>query len=133
MVNQIKSLKKRTIVIVVIASLAVIIPIMYLIHNSSTAIAAPLITVDPNLKADLVFQGLQNPTSMAFLGQNDILVLEKDQGTVQRIINGKMLAQPLLQVNVATDGERGMLGIAIAKNARMEIHLYFFIILKVNK
>ena len=39
MVTQIKSLKKRTIVIVVIASLAVIIPIMYLIHNSSTAIA----------------------------------------------------------------------------------------------
>jgi hypothetical protein len=38
---------------------------------------------DPNLKAELVFQGLQNPTSMALLGPNDILVLEKDQGTVQ--------------------------------------------------
>ena len=71
---------------------------------------------DSNLKTDLVFEGLKSPTSMAFLGPNDILVLEKDQGTVQRIMNGKMIPQPLLQVNVATDGERGMLGVAIAKN-----------------
>ena len=70
---------------------------------------------DPSLKADLVFQGLRNPTSMAFLGPNDILVLEKDQGTVQRIVNGNMLPQPVLHVNVASEGERGMLGIAIAK------------------
>jgi hypothetical protein len=53
MINQIKSFKKRTIVIVVIASLAVVIPIMYLIHNSSTDIAAPLITKDPNLKVEI--------------------------------------------------------------------------------
>jgi aldose sugar dehydrogenase len=70
---------------------------------------------DPSLKADLVFQGLRNPTSMAFLGPSDILVLEKDQGTVQRIVNGNMLPQPALHVTVATEGERGMLGIAIAK------------------
>jgi glucose/arabinose dehydrogenase len=50
----------------------------------------------------IVFRGLQNPTSMAFLGPNDILVLEKDQGTVQRIVNGNMLTQPVLHVNVAT-------------------------------
>src|SRR5215831_191767 len=55
---------------------------------------------------------------MAFLGPNDILVLEKDQGTVQRIVNGHMLPQPVLHVNVATEGERGMLGIAIAKDTR---------------
>jgi aldose sugar dehydrogenase len=70
---------------------------------------------DSNLRADLVFEGLKSPTRMAFLGPNNILVLEKDQGSVQRIINGKMIPQPLLQVNVATDGERGMLGVAIAK------------------
>ncbi len=54
---------------------------------------------------------------MAFLGPNDILVLEKDQGTVQRIVNGNMLAHPILSANVATEGERGMLGIAIATHA----------------
>jgi glucose/arabinose dehydrogenase len=71
---------------------------------------------DPNLKAELIFQGLQSPTSMAFLGPNDILVLEKDQGTVKRIVNGNMLTEPVLQVNVSTEGERGMLGIAISKH-----------------
>jgi len=35
------------------------------------------ITNGTNLKAEVVFQGLKFPTSMAFLGPNDILVLEK--------------------------------------------------------
>jgi glucose/arabinose dehydrogenase len=60
-------------------------------------------------------EGLESPTSIAFLGSNDILVLEKDRGTVQRIVNGKMLAEPLLEVNVANDATRGMLGIAVSK------------------
>jgi glucose/arabinose dehydrogenase len=46
------------------------------------------------------------------LGPNDILVLEKDKGTVQRIIDGKIMPEPILDVNVATNSERGMLGIA---------------------
>ena len=36
---------------------------------------------DSNLKAEVVFEGLTSPTSIAFLGPNDILVLEKDKGT----------------------------------------------------
>src|SRR5919112_4999487 len=44
---------------------------------------------DPNLGVELVSSdGLELPTSMAFLGPNDILVLEKEKGTVQRIVNG---------------------------------------------
>jgi aldose sugar dehydrogenase len=71
---------------------------------------------DPNLKVEVVFKGLKFPTSMAFLGPNDILVLEKNNGTVRRIVNGVMLPKPLLDVNVATLNDRGMLGIAVAKN-----------------
>jgi aldose sugar dehydrogenase len=70
---------------------------------------------DPNLKVEKVFTGLRFPTKMAFLGPNDILVLEKDNGTVQRIVNGKMLPEPVLDVNVANKFERGLLGIAVAK------------------
>jgi aldose sugar dehydrogenase len=76
--------------------------------------AAPVIVGDPNLKVETVFKGLVKPTSMAFLGPNDILVLEKNKGTVQRIVNDKMLPEPVLQVPVATNVERGMLGIAIS-------------------
>ena len=45
---------------------------------------------DPNLAVDVVAKGLQIPTSMAFLGPNDILVLEKNKGDVLRILNGEI-------------------------------------------
>jgi len=70
---------------------------------------------DSNLKAELVFTGeIKFPSSMAFLGPNDLLMLEKNEGTVKRIVNGTMLPQPLLDTNVANQNERGMLGIAVA-------------------
>jgi glucose/arabinose dehydrogenase len=71
---------------------------------------------DPNLKVETVAIGLALPTTMAVIGPNDILVLEKSKGTVQRIVNGQMLAEPLLQVNVSSEVERGMLGIATSKD-----------------
>lgn len=68
---------------------------------------------DPNLKAVLVVEGLKRPTSMAFVGQNDFLVLEKNTGMVKRIVDGTILSQPVLDVAVANEKERGMLGIAL--------------------
>src|SRR5918995_5015919 len=81
-----------------------------------TSQGAPNIIKDLNLEVELVSEGLELPTSIAFLGPDDILVLEKQKGTVQRIVNGKMLPEPLLDVNVANKSERGMLGIAVTKN-----------------
>jgi glucose/arabinose dehydrogenase len=77
-----------------------------------------IINKDDNLRLriDLVFKGIRYPSNMAFLGPDDILVLEKTNGTVKRIVNGKMLQEPLLDVNVAIEDERGMLGIAVSKN-----------------
>ena len=77
--------------------------------------AEPLIN-DPNLKAEIVFKGIEFPTSMDFLDSDDILVLQKNNGIVRRIVNGISLSEPLLDVNVANANERGLLGIAIAKN-----------------
>ena len=87
MINRAKSFKRRTLVTVVIASLAIIIPIIYLIHNSSPALAAPSITKDPNLKVETLVNGLSSPTSMAFIDNNNILVLEKG-GQVRLVSNG---------------------------------------------
>ncbi len=72
--------------------------------------------LDRNLKIEEVASGLDTPTTMAFLGPNDILVLEKDKGTVKRILDGKVLDEPLLDVNVANSVERCMCGIAISKH-----------------
>jgi glucose/arabinose dehydrogenase len=71
---------------------------------------------DPNLALELVAKGIKFPTSMAFLDKDDILVLEKNDGTVKRILNGTVLEKPLLDVNVANQVEEGMLGIAVSKN-----------------
>jgi glucose/arabinose dehydrogenase len=67
---------------------------------------------DPSLRLELVSEGLNLPSQMAFIGPNDILVLEKDSGMVKRIVNGVILEEPVLDVNVATAYERGLLGIA---------------------
>ena len=40
--------------------------------------------------------------------------LEKNEGTVKRITGGEMNPEPLIDVNVATESERGMLGIAVS-------------------
>src|ERR671939_68781 len=95
----------------------------YYYYSLAKALSHPITTQapkgpiinDPKLKAEVIFKGLNFPTSMAFLGPNDILVLEKNDGTVRRIVNGTMLPNPLLHVNVDNKGERGMLGIAVTR------------------
>jgi aldose sugar dehydrogenase len=62
----------------------------------------------------LVFEGIGFFSNMAFLGPDDILVLDKNEGTVQRIVNETLAPQPMLDANVATKSERGMVGIAIS-------------------
>jgi len=71
-----------------------------------------IVLSDPNLKLELVTSDLDFPTTMAFLGQDDFLILEKS-GTVKRVTNGVVLDKPLLQVDVNVKDERGLLGIAV--------------------
>jgi glucose/arabinose dehydrogenase len=78
--------------------------------------------------AERVAGGLESPTTFAFIGANDILVLEKDKGTVLRILNGEVLSEPVLDVNVANQVERGLLGIAVSENLsdnRTYVFLYY--------
>ena len=75
--------------------------------------------LDSKLQVQQVFQKyferkgntLSPITTMTFVGTNDILLLDKNNGTVNRIVNGVLLKEPLLDVNVANKRERGMLGI----------------------
>jgi aldose sugar dehydrogenase len=72
---------------------------------------------DSKLKVEIVAEGLETPTAMAFLGHQDILVLEKD-GTVRLVSNGEIQDKPVLQVPVESMNERGMLGVTITKDNR---------------
>jgi glucose/arabinose dehydrogenase len=76
----------------------------------------------------VVGSGLKFPIGMAFVGANDLLVLEKNEGNVIRIINGTVLQEPLLHVNISNKGERGLLGIAVAnhkENGKTYVFLYY--------
>ena len=67
--------------------------------------------VDPRLEVRSVADGLQSPISMAFLGRDDMLVLEKASGQVKRIHGGQTSTVLDLAVNSAS--ERGLLGVAL--------------------
>jgi glucose/arabinose dehydrogenase len=91
---------------------------------------------DPNLKVEAISRedfklernDLSPVTSLAFLGTKDILLLEKNNGIVHRIHDGNMLKNALLDVNVANERERGLLGIAVLKNTTKNttyVYLHF--------
>jgi aldose sugar dehydrogenase len=68
---------------------------------------------DESLAVELVAEGLDLPTSMRFLDDRTLLVLEKNKGQVRVVLDGKLLEEPAIQAEVATGPEQGLLGIAI--------------------
>jgi len=82
--------------------------------------------VDPNLAVRAVTTNLSQPTSMAFIGANDILVLEKASGEVQRVVDGVVTAT-VLDLAVNSGSERGLLGIALHPDfpANPGVYLYW--------
>ena len=75
---------------------------------------------DPNIRVERVISGLDSPTSMAFLDTDDIIITQKDDGKVRLVSNGVLQPQPILQVPVVNNSERGLLGVAIANTTDSE-------------
>ena len=66
----------------------------------------------PRLDVRTVLSGLVTPTTMAFIDENEFLVLEKNTGKVQHVVDGQVQGTALdLAVNFGS--ERGLLGIAL--------------------
>lgn len=82
---------------------------------------------DPRLHVREVVSGLIQPTAMGFVGLRDILVLQKSDGTVRRVINGVLQSGAVLDVAVDSASERGLLGIAVHPNfpATPSVYLYY--------
>jgi glucose/arabinose dehydrogenase len=101
----------------------------YKIHGQNATIAGPKVT-DSNLKVELVARNLDFPTAIDFLGNDDLLLTEKNTGNVYEIINGNISA-PLIHLNVTTRDERGLLGLAISGNGNNDskdntfVYLYY--------
>jgi glucose/arabinose dehydrogenase/plastocyanin len=85
---------------------------------------------DPNLVAEKVNEKPLNiSTSFAFFDHNDIFVTEKETGKVIRVIDGEVQENvPLLDVEVATAMERGLLGLTLSKSTdgnKTYVFLYY--------
>jgi glucose/arabinose dehydrogenase len=83
-----------------------------MIGPPASAQADDPIMLHPRLAVETVASGLVTPISLAFLGEDDLLVLEKNTGKVQRVVDGAVQSTALdLAVNFGS--ERGLLGIAL--------------------
>jgi glucose/arabinose dehydrogenase len=81
--------------------------------------------VDPDLAVRTAASGLSQPISIAFIGRDDMLVLEKASGQVKRVVDGEVQGVVLdLAVNSAS--ERGLLGIALHPKFRRNGWVYLF-------
>jgi glucose/arabinose dehydrogenase len=95
---------------------------------SGGAEAAPE-ALDGNHAVTLVTEDLSTPTAMAFIGPDDFLVLEKNNGRVQRFASGARTQ--VLDLHVTFDSERGLLGIAVhpdfaaAVDPKPWVYLYY--------
>jgi glucose/arabinose dehydrogenase len=84
----------------------------------------PTVT-DPALEVRPVVSGLEAPIGVAFLGDGDFLVLEKNTGRVKRVQDGAVTGTVLdLPVNSAS--ERGLLGIALHPRFEQNGWVYLF-------
>ena len=106
-----------SIVVFAAATVAGIVLALFLMSiNPTTIIWGPKsgpVLHDDMLALELVVEGLDLPTSMRFLDDGTILVLEKNNGQVRVVSDGKLLDEPAIDVEVATAVEQGLLGIAI--------------------
>src|ERR671917_229059 len=81
---------------------------------------------DTSLTVEQVTGGLISPTTIAFLDEDTMLVLEKDSGRVRVIENGVLQPEPLLDVSVANDGERGLLGTAVSRENETTTYVFLY-------
>src|SRR5688572_15702217 len=93
---------------------------------ASTA-GAQIVMNDPNLMVNPVVPAgsLAQPTGMAFLQSNEILVTEKANGIVRRIFNNVLHPTIALDVAVNASGESGLLGIAVDPGSPTRVFLYY--------
>jgi glucose/arabinose dehydrogenase len=80
--------------------------------------------VDSNLRVRTVVENLDQPTSTAFLGPNELFVLEKATGQVKWVVNG--VQSTVLDLAVNSGSERGLLGIALHPNFHVTPHVYLY-------
>src|SRR5687767_9093820 len=102
-----------------------VIVLSLIMSSTASAQSSGPVMLHPQLGVRPVVSGLNLPTTMAFIGTNDILVLEKNTGRVQRVMNGAIQGT-VLDLAVNFGSERGLLGIALHPNFPATPHVYLY-------
>ena len=110
--------------IFVIATNAFAVIFVFLTTCDAVTAQTPRMLV-PNLSVRTVTGGLITPTSIAFIGPNEILVLEKNTGQVKRVVSG-VVQSTVLDLAVNNASERGLLGIALHPRFPSNPGVYLF-------
>jgi glucose/arabinose dehydrogenase len=92
-------------------------------HAPALAQTGPSL-VDRNLRLQTFAGGLELPISVAFIGTDDLLVLEKNSGRVLRVNGGTTTT--VLDLSVNNFSERGLLGIALHPDFPADNGVYLF-------
>ncbi|HEY7507925.1 MAG TPA: PQQ-dependent sugar dehydrogenase [Nitrososphaera sp.] len=108
--------------LVVAAVAAVAIAAAAVLAQGSTNGTPESALQDGALSAELVAQGLEFPTSMRFLDEDNILVLQKG-GEVKLVSKGHI--HNITQFDVANGAEQGLLGIAVVAGDPADVYIYF--------
>jgi aldose sugar dehydrogenase len=103
-------------------ALAVAVPLA--VAGTASAQAPPPSVVDDDLEVRTAASGLSQPISMAFLGRDDFLVVEKATGQVKRVHDGDVSVVLDLPVNFSS--ERGLLGITLHPKFKQNGWVYLF-------
>jgi aldose sugar dehydrogenase len=110
---------KRNVSLGILVGVLILIAILIIIFSNTNFFSffafikrnPSLVFPNDHLKVNTIIDTLSSPTSMAFIDNNSILVLERS-GNVRLISDGILHDKPVLKVSVNTEGERGLLGIA---------------------
>jgi glucose/arabinose dehydrogenase len=106
-----------------VAAVAVLLGLLGAMETTIVRAADPSL-LDNNLRLRTVASGLNLPTTFAFIGANDLLVLEKATGRVIRVLgNGQAT---VLDLNVNSGSERGLLGIALGPGFPSPPHVFLY-------
>ena len=81
---------------------------------------------DPELALLASATGFDQPTGIAFVGQDDYLVIEKATGNVRRVQGGQVAAEPVIDLAVNYFDERGLLGIEIHPDFATNGYVYLY-------
>lgn len=83
------------------------------------------VMVDPALDVRTVLSGLNFPSGLAFIDENEMFIIEKGTGVVQHVVDGA-ISHAALDLAVNNSSERGLVGITLDPDFANNGYVYLY-------